>query len=41
VGVRLSVEAEPLRASVDPVLLQRAVSNLMANAMATRRPAAR
>ena len=34
VGVRLSVEAEPLRASVDPVLLQRAVSNLMANALA-------
>jgi two-component system heavy metal sensor histidine kinase CusS len=34
VGVRLSVEAEPLRASVDPVLLQRAVSNLMANAIA-------
>lgn len=34
VGVRLSVEAEPLRASIDPVLLQRAVSNLMANAIA-------
>jgi two-component system heavy metal sensor histidine kinase CusS len=31
--VRLSVEAEPLQASIDPVLLQRAVSNLMANAL--------
>lgn len=34
VGVRLGVEAEPLQARIDPVLLQRAVSNLMANAIA-------
>nr|WP_315256412.1 heavy metal sensor histidine kinase [uncultured Duganella sp.] len=33
VGVRLSVDAEPLRADIDPVLLQRAVSNLVANAI--------
>lgn len=33
VGVRLNVDAEPLRAEIDPVLLQRAVSNLVANAI--------
>ncbi|SDF38622.1 MULTISPECIES: heavy metal sensor histidine kinase [unclassified Duganella] len=33
VGVRLNVEAEALRADIDPVLLQRAVSNLVANAI--------
>lgn len=37
-GVRLGVEAEPLQASIDPVLLQRAVSNLMANALAHTPP---
>jgi two-component system heavy metal sensor histidine kinase CusS len=33
VGVRLVVEAAPLRAQIDPVLLQRAVSNLLSNAI--------
>jgi two-component system heavy metal sensor histidine kinase CusS len=33
VGVHLSVDAEPLQAEIDPVLLQRAVSNLVANAI--------
>jgi len=33
VGVRLVVDAPPLRAQVDPVLLQRAVSNLLSNAI--------
>jgi two-component system heavy metal sensor histidine kinase CusS len=32
-GVRLTVEAEPLRAEIDPVLLQRAVNNLVSNAI--------
>jgi two-component system heavy metal sensor histidine kinase CusS len=33
VGVRLTVEAPPLQAEIDPVLLQRAVSNLISNAI--------
>jgi two-component system heavy metal sensor histidine kinase CusS len=33
VGVRLTVEAPPLEAQIDPVLLQRAVSNLVSNAI--------
>ncbi|SHM42059.1 two-component system, OmpR family, heavy metal sensor histidine kinase CusS [Duganella sacchari] len=33
VGVRLSVDAAPLRAEVDPVLLRRAVNNLVSNAI--------
>ncbi len=33
VGVRLAVASPPLRAEVDPVLLQRAVSNLVSNAI--------
>jgi two-component system heavy metal sensor histidine kinase CusS len=33
VGVRLTVESPPLRAEVDPVLLQRAVGNLVSNAI--------
>jgi two-component system heavy metal sensor histidine kinase CusS len=33
VGVRLTVAAQPLRAEVDPVLLQRAVNNLVSNAI--------
>ena len=33
VGVRLTVAAPPLRADVDPVLLQRAVGNLVSNAI--------
>ena len=33
VGVRLTVEAPPLRIDVDPVLLQRAVGNLVSNAI--------
>jgi two-component system heavy metal sensor histidine kinase CusS len=33
VGVRLTVDAAPLRADIDPVLLQRAINNLMSNAI--------
>jgi two-component system, OmpR family, heavy metal sensor histidine kinase CusS len=33
VGVRLTVESPPLRAEVDPMLLQRAVGNLVSNAI--------
>jgi two-component system heavy metal sensor histidine kinase CusS len=33
VGVRLTVTAPPLRAELDPVLLQRAVGNLLSNAI--------
>jgi two-component system heavy metal sensor histidine kinase CusS len=33
VGVKLVVEAAPLRAQIDPVLLQRAISNLLSNAI--------
>jgi two-component system heavy metal sensor histidine kinase CusS len=33
VGVRMTVEAAPLRADIDPVLLQRAVNNLVSNAI--------
>lgn len=33
VGVRLTVAAPPLRAELDPVLLQRAVGNLLSNAI--------
>src|SRR5471032_1729132 len=33
VGVRLLVEADPIQASIDPVLLQRAVNNLISNAI--------
>jgi two-component system heavy metal sensor histidine kinase CusS len=33
VGVRLNVDAEPLHAEIDPVLLQRAVNNLVSNAI--------
>ncbi|NYE58864.1 two-component system heavy metal sensor histidine kinase CusS [Duganella sp. 1224] len=33
VGVRMTVEAAPLRAEIDPVLLQRAVNNLVSNAI--------
>jgi len=33
VGVRLLVEADPILASIDPVLLQRAVNNLISNAI--------
>jgi two-component system heavy metal sensor histidine kinase CusS len=32
-GVRFTVESPPLRAEIDPVLLQRAVSNLVSNAI--------
>jgi two-component system heavy metal sensor histidine kinase CusS len=33
VGVRLTVDAEALRAEIDPVLLQRAVNNVLSNAI--------
>ena len=33
VGVRFTVESPPLRAEIDPVLLQRAVNNLVSNAI--------
>ncbi len=33
VGVRMTVEAAPLHAEIDPVLLQRAVNNLVSNAI--------
>nr|WP_154361200.1 heavy metal sensor histidine kinase [Duganella aquatilis] len=33
VGVRLTVDAAPLRADIDPVLLQRAINNLVSNAI--------
>ncbi|MYM66123.1 heavy metal sensor histidine kinase [Pseudoduganella sp. FT55W] len=33
VGVQLSVDAPPLRAEIDPMLLQRAVSNVLSNAI--------
>ena len=33
VGVRMTVEAPPLHADIDPVLLQRAVNNLVSNAI--------
>jgi two-component system heavy metal sensor histidine kinase CusS len=33
VGVRFTVEAPPLQAEIDPVLLQRAVNNLVSNAI--------
>jgi len=33
VGVRLLVDVDPIRASIDPVLLQRAVNNLISNAI--------
>ena len=33
VGVRFTVESPPLQAEIDPVLLQRAVSNLVSNAI--------